>query len=377
MLVMNTITPDHADPGCACFLQAKLGLWHARVRHQAAMRRLDLRAFPGGPFHSRRHLPPRADRLQREALHADRRLLRRPQHRGPPGRRRRGRRGRSLARRPAGHPLHHPPRRRPARQGPLHRRARAAPWAAAEHVTHEDLEACRVHFRMDGKAVFQNGVEKMSEAIFECLRANGLTLGRHPGPRAAPGQPPHVGGDRRSGWASRGEKVYVNVEDYGNIASASLPIALDEVAAATGHDPPGQSRAAGGLRIGVRLGRPCCMLNAASNRRVNGAVTRSSPSCAARCRSSKRLILPGGRLGQLVDEDHGPRILVRRGLPLDELLQLAGQLRRPLEAVLEDHEGHGLEQPFVVGGAADAAFQDAPDVPGAPPRLPPARPPGR
>ena len=26
MLIMNTITPDHADPGCACFLQAKLGL---------------------------------------------------------------------------------------------------------------------------------------------------------------------------------------------------------------------------------------------------------------------------------------------------------------------------------------------------------------
>jgi len=26
MVIMNTITPDHADPGCAFFLQAKLGL---------------------------------------------------------------------------------------------------------------------------------------------------------------------------------------------------------------------------------------------------------------------------------------------------------------------------------------------------------------
>ena len=26
LLIMNTITPDHADPGCAFFLQAKLGL---------------------------------------------------------------------------------------------------------------------------------------------------------------------------------------------------------------------------------------------------------------------------------------------------------------------------------------------------------------
>ena len=49
------------------------------------------------------------------------------------------------------------------------------------------------------------------------------------------------------------QKVYVNVEDYGNIASASLPIALDE-SRQTGMIRPGESRAAGGLRIGVRLG---------------------------------------------------------------------------------------------------------------------------
>ena len=55
----------------------------------------------------------------------------------------------------------------------------AAPGSALgrkEHVTTRTFDACRVHFRMDGKAVFQNGVEKMSEAVFECLRANGLTL---------------------------------------------------------------------------------------------------------------------------------------------------------------------------------------------------------
>ena len=74
---------------------------HARARHQAAMRGLDLRAVAGRPLRSRRHLPPRAGRLQREALHADRRLQRGPQHRGPPGRRGRGGRGRALARRPA------------------------------------------------------------------------------------------------------------------------------------------------------------------------------------------------------------------------------------------------------------------------------------
>jgi 3-oxoacyl-[acyl-carrier-protein] synthase-3 len=46
----------------------------------------------------------------------------------------------------------------------------------AEYVTKDDIDAGRVHFRMDGKAMFQNGVEKMSEEIFACLKLNGLTL---------------------------------------------------------------------------------------------------------------------------------------------------------------------------------------------------------
>jgi 3-oxoacyl-[acyl-carrier-protein] synthase-3 len=106
----------------------------------------------------------------------------------------------------------------------------AAPGSALgrrEHVTPEDLEACRVHFRMDGKAVFQNGVEKMSDAIFECLRVNGLTLDdiqvlvpHQANLRMLEAIEQRVGIERR--------KVFVNVEDYGNIASASLPIALDE-----------------------------------------------------------------------------------------------------------------------------------------------------
>jgi 3-oxoacyl-[acyl-carrier-protein] synthase III len=44
-------------------------------------------------------------------------------------------------------------------------------------IAHDDIDAGRVHFRMDGKAVFDNGVARMSEAVVECLDANGLTLG--------------------------------------------------------------------------------------------------------------------------------------------------------------------------------------------------------
>ena len=106
----------------------------------------------------------------------------------------------------------------------------AAPGSALgrkEHVTREDVDACRVHFRMDGKAVFQNGVEKMSDAVFECLRANGLALDdldvlvpHQANLRMLEAIVARVGIPR--------EKVFVNVEEYGNIASASLPIALHE-----------------------------------------------------------------------------------------------------------------------------------------------------
>ena len=84
---------------------------------------------------------------------------------------------------------------------------------------------------MDGKAVFENGVAKMSEAVFESLEANGLTLDQ------IDVLVPHQANLRmleaiveRDGHSA--EKVFVNVEEYGNIASASLPIALDEARAA-------------------------------------------------------------------------------------------------------------------------------------------------
>ncbi len=77
----------------------------------------------------------------------------------------------------------------------------------------------------------------MSDAVFECLRVNGLTLDE------IQVLVPHQANlrmleaiEERVGIAR--EKVYVNVEDYGNIASASLPIALDE-ARRTGMVRPG------------------------------------------------------------------------------------------------------------------------------------------
>jgi 3-oxoacyl-[acyl-carrier-protein] synthase-3 len=91
---------------------------------------------------------------------------------------------------------------------------------------------------MDGKAVFQHGVEKMSNVVNEVLSAHGLTLDD------VDLLVPHQANLRmleaivaRLGIPQK--KVYVNVEEYGNIASASLPIALHE------------SRQAGMLRPGA------------------------------------------------------------------------------------------------------------------------------
>jgi len=70
-------------------------------------------------------------------------------------------------------------------------------------------------------------VEKMSAAVLESLRTAGLTLEdidllvpHQANLRMLEAIVERVGIPR--------QRVYVNVEEYGNIASASLPIALDE-----------------------------------------------------------------------------------------------------------------------------------------------------
>ena len=170
---------------------------HPRVRHQAAMRGLDLRAVAGRPLRAGRHLSPRAGRLQRSPLHADRRLLRRPEHRHPAWATARG--PWWSAPRPTASAESSPPSCTPTADTPrpCTRRPRAADWAARSTSPPDDIEAGRVHFRMDGKAVFQNGVEKMSDAVFESPAGQRPDAGRHRRAGAAPGQPPHAGGDRR------------------------------------------------------------------------------------------------------------------------------------------------------------------------------------
>lgn len=106
----------------------------------------------------------------------------------------------------------------------------AAPGTAQgkiDFVDTDDVRAGRVHFRMDGKTVFEHGVAKMSGAALESLEANGLTLDdidllipHQANLRMLEAIIEKVGIEQ--------EKVFVNVEKFGNIASACLPIALDQ-----------------------------------------------------------------------------------------------------------------------------------------------------
>ena len=226
LLIMNTITPDHADPGCAFFLQAKLGLAGCAV--------LDIRQQCAGLIYGLAI----ADQFiktgaYRYVLIACAEVLSKRIDGSYDGRNISILLGDGAGAVVAG----------PSEDGTgvlstiLHADGTgakslytAAPGTAlgrSEPITKEDIDAGRIHFRMDGKLVFENGVARMSEAVFESLEANGLSLDD------IDVLAPHQANLRmleaiieRVGIPQ--DKVYVNVEEYGNIASASLPIALDE-----------------------------------------------------------------------------------------------------------------------------------------------------
>lgn len=227
LVIVNTITPDHADPGCAFFLQPKLGL--------AGIPVLDIKQQCAGLIYglSLADHFVRAGTYQYVLVVCAETLSKRIDG---------SYEGRNIAillgdgagaavvgRAEDGSPgilstiLHADGSGAKC----LYTAAPGSGLGRKEMIGHEDIDAGRVHFRMDGKAVFQNGVERMSGAIFEILEANGLSLAD------VDLLVPHQANLRMlEAIVERvkipRDKVFVNVEDYGNIASASLPIALHE-----------------------------------------------------------------------------------------------------------------------------------------------------
>jgi 3-oxoacyl-[acyl-carrier-protein] synthase-3 len=227
LLVMNTITPDHADPGCVNFLQAKLGL--------AGIAAFDIRQQCTGLLYGMALANAfiRIGQYQHPLIVCSETLSKRIDGSYD------GRNIAVLLGDGAGAVVMGPSH--DARHGVLwtglHADGRgakalytAAPGSALgriEHITKEDIDAGRVHFRMDGKAIFENGTSGMATAAQEALAANNLTIDdvdlyipHQANLRMLEAVVARLGVPR--------EKVFVNVEEYGNMASACLPVALDQ-----------------------------------------------------------------------------------------------------------------------------------------------------
>ena len=227
MLIMNTITPDHADPGCAFFLQGKLGIPGIAV--------MDIRQQCTGLIYGIGIADAfiRTGRYKHVLVCCSEVLSKRIDGSND------GRNIAILLGDGAGAVV----------LGPCEDDDRGVLWTGLhadgsgaeclytaapgsglgriEHITKDDIDAGRVHFRMDGKAVFENGVSGMSGAAAEALEANGLTIGdvdllipHQANLRMLEAVVAKVGAPE--------DKVFVNVQDYGNMASACLPVALDQ-----------------------------------------------------------------------------------------------------------------------------------------------------
>lgn len=227
LVIMNTITPDHADPGCAFFLQGKLGIKGPGV--------IDIRQQCAGLIYG----ISIADQFVRSGTYKHvlvvcAEVLSKRIDGSYDGRNIAillGDGAGAVVVGPANDAepgvlstfLHADGSQAKA----LYTAAPGSGLGRKEHITHDDIDSGRVHFRMDGKAVFENGVSGMSSALLESLEANGLAMDD------IDVLVPHQANLRmletiieQTGFPQ--QKVFVNVEKYGNIASASLPIALHE-----------------------------------------------------------------------------------------------------------------------------------------------------
>lgn len=229
LLIMNTITPDHADPGCAFFLQPKLDLPGIAV--------MDIKEQCAGLIYglSIADHYVRAGTYRHVLVVCSEVLSKRVDGSYD------GRNIGILLGDGAGAVVVGPcdDEEKPGIQSTILRAGgesakvlySSAPGSAQgkmAFVDHDDIDAGNVHFRMDGRRMFEGGVLRMCESIVESLEVNniafddlGLLIPHQPNLRMIEAI------IDQSGIPI--EKVYINVEEYGNMASACLPIALDQV----------------------------------------------------------------------------------------------------------------------------------------------------
>jgi 3-oxoacyl-[acyl-carrier-protein] synthase-3 len=100
---------------------------------------------------------------------------------------------------------------------------------ALEPISQQVLESARHLVKMEGREVFKNAVRNMAEACDFALQQAGMTAAdvdllvpHQANLRIIEATAKYAGLDM--------EKVFVNLDRYGNMSSASIPVALDEAA---------------------------------------------------------------------------------------------------------------------------------------------------
>ena len=98
---------------------------------------------------------------------------------------------------------------------------------AREPATHQTVDARRHFIKMRGRDVYKFAVEKMQWLLGDCMRHCGLT------PAQIDLVIPHqvnsriiISAAERHGFPL--DKVYMNIDRYGNTSAASIPLAMDE-----------------------------------------------------------------------------------------------------------------------------------------------------
>ena len=114
-------------------------------------------------------------------------------------------------------------------EGKYARELMAEAPASIEHprISKEMIDAGRHYGTMNGRYVFTHAVRRFPEVIREALEANGMTLSD------LSIVIPHQANLRITQAVAKAlevppEKVFSNIEKYGNTTAASIPIALDE-----------------------------------------------------------------------------------------------------------------------------------------------------
>lgn len=127
------------------------------------------------------------------------------------------------------------------------------PAGGSKHPATADTVAHRQHFlRMNGREVFKHAVLVMEKAVTDLLQESGLTID------GVDCLVPHQANRRiietlAERLGAPLDKVFINLDRYGNTSAASIPLALDEAVRA-GRIRPGQTVACVAFGAGLTWG---------------------------------------------------------------------------------------------------------------------------